>query len=68
MMDVIHYQNTERNLNLIKKESDVFGLLFLGDGSTISIIPLLNILVSEGNFPVDVLELVDYQGHLEYGG
>ena len=54
-MDVIHDQNTERNLSLIKKESDMFGLLFLGDSSTISRSPLLKILVSGGNLPVSVL-------------
>ena len=49
----------ERNFSLIEKESDIFGLLFLGDGDTISIVPLLNILVSGKNLPVAVLELVD---------
>ena len=50
LLDVIHDQNMERNLSLIEKESDIFGLLFLGDGTTISRIPLLNILVSEKIF------------------
>ena len=50
ILDVFHDQNMERKLSLIKKESDIFGLLFLGDGATISRIPLLNILVSELNF------------------
>ena len=31
-------------LAMIKKEADIFGLLFLGDGATISRFPLLNIL------------------------
>ena len=35
IFDVIHDQNMERNLSLIKKEFDIFGLLFLGDGATI---------------------------------
>ena len=39
-------------------------MLFLGDSATIFRIPLLNILVSGKNLPVDVLELVDCQGHL----
>ena len=43
---VFHDENMERNLSLILKESNIFGLLFLGDGATISRIPLLNILVS----------------------
>ena len=59
ILDVINDQNMERNLILIEKESDIFGLLFLGDGATISRIPLLNILVSGKNLPVAVLELID---------
>ena len=46
ILDVIHDQNMERNLSLIKKESAIFGLLFLDDGTTIVRISLLNILVS----------------------
>ena len=46
LLDVIHDQNMERNLSLIKIESNIFGFLFLGDGATIYRIPLLNILVS----------------------
>ena len=68
LLDAIHDQNMERNLSLIKKESDIFGLLFLGDGTTISRIPLLNLLVSGKKISVFVLELVDCQGHLADGG
>ena len=67
-LDVIHDQSMKRNLILIKKESDIYGLLFLGNGATISIITLLNILVSGNNLPVAVLDLVDFQGHLADGG
>ena len=52
---------------MIKKEADIFGLLFLGDGATISKCPLLNILASAKNIPVAVLEIVDCQGHLARG-
>ena len=55
LFDVIHDHNMERNLSLIEKESDIFGLLFLGDGAPISRFPLLNILVSGKNLPVAVL-------------
>ena len=58
----------ERNLSFIQKESDSFGFLFLGDGATISGIPLLEILVSGQNLPVALLELVDFQSHLTDGG
>ena len=44
---------------MIKKESDIFGLSFQGDGATITRIPLLKNLVSGGNILVSVLEVVD---------
>ena len=46
LLDVIFDQNMERNLILIHKEYDIFGLLFLGNSVIIYRIPLLNILVS----------------------
>ena len=52
---------------MIKKEADIFGLSFLGDGVTISRFPLLNIIASTKNIPVDVLEIFDCQGHLSEG-
>ena len=65
---VIHDHNMESNLSLILKQSDIFGFLYLGDGDTISGIPLLNILVSGKNRPVDLLELFCFKFHLADGG
>ena len=55
------------NLAMIKKEAEIFGLFFLGDGATISRCPLLNILSPTKNIPVTVLKIVDCQGHLADG-
>ena len=52
---------------MIKKEAEIFGLLFLGDGATFLRCPLLNILASGENIVVAVLEIVDSQGHIAYG-
>ena len=52
---------------MIKREAEIFGLLFLGDGATISRYPLLNIMDSGGKKLVNVLEIVDCQGHLNDG-
>ena len=52
---VIYDQKMKRNLGLIKKGSDTFGLLFLGECATISRIPIFNILVSGGNPTVAAL-------------
>ena len=59
LLNVIHEQNMKINLAMIKKEADIFGLLSLGDGATISRCSLLNILASAKNIPVAVLEIVD---------
>ena len=55
LLDVIHDQNMKRKFTIIKKGSEVFGVLFLGYGVTISITPLLDVLVSSKNIPVAVL-------------
>ena len=52
---------------MIKKEAEIFGLLFLGDGATISRCPLLSILASAKNITVAVLKIVDFQGRLADG-
>ena len=67
LLDVIHEQNMKSNLAMIKKEAEIFGLLFLGDGATISRRPLLNILAYSKNMPIAVLYIVDCQGCLADG-
>ena len=57
----------KRNSAIIKKEAEIFGLLFLGDGATISRCPLLNILASAKNIPITVLEIFGCRGHLSDG-
>ena len=46
LLGVKYDQNIKRNLSLIQKYFDILGLLFLGYSTTISIIPLFNILIS----------------------
>ena len=67
ILDIIHKENTKRNLAMIKKEAEIFVLLFLGDCITISRCPLFNILNSTKNTPVAVLGIVDCQVHLADG-
>ena len=54
------------NLAMIKREAEIFGLLLLGYGATISRCTLLNILAYAKKIPVDVLEIVYCQGRLAY--
>ena len=55
------------NLAMIEKEAEICWLLFLGDDVTITRCPLLNIISSENNIPVSVLEIVYCQGRLSDG-
>ena len=55
------------NSEIIKREAEISGLLFLGDGATISRYTLLNILVYRRNILLSVLEIVDCKGHLDNG-
>ena len=52
---------------MIKTEAEIFGLLFLGDGTTISRCQLMNILASTKNIPLAVLENFNCQGRLADG-
>ena len=47
LLNVINDHNMQRNLSMIKKEADMFGLLFIGEGAKISRSFLLNFLVSD---------------------
>ena len=57
----------KRNLWTIMKEAEIFGLLFLGYGATISRCKLFNILDYGENMHVSVLYIIDWQGYLADG-
>ena len=48
LLDVIHEQKIKNNLTMVKNEADIFGLLFLGDGTTTIRNLLLDIIASGG--------------------
>ena len=54
-------------LGMIQKEVEMFGLIFLGDGATVLICRLFNILASGENIQVAVLKIADFQGRLVGG-
>ena len=47
------------NLAMIKKEDNIFGLLFLGHSDTVSICPFFGYSICGKNIPGSVLEIVD---------
>ena len=44
------------NLAMIKREAEIFGFLFQGNGATFSRSPFMNILASGKSIPLAVLE------------
>ena len=59
LLDLNYEQYLIKNINLLKKDADVFGLTYFGDGATVKKMPLINILASGVHRPVVVLEIVD---------
>ena len=67
ILGVINEKYMKRDSAIIKKGAEIFGLLFLGGGTTISICTLLNIMDSGRKIPFSVFNIVYCQGHLAYG-
>ena len=65
LLDLNFQQYKIRNLYLLLKQSEVFGLSFLGDGSTVKNFPLVNMLGSGVHCSAAVLDITDCTGHLE---
>ena len=61
-------QMMKKNAELLRKEADIFGLCFYGDGATVKRMPLLNILCSGTHQPTATLGIVDCSGHMSAGG
>ncbi len=57
----------KKHLKLVE-DTEVFGLKWLGDGTTMKQMPLLNILVLCGNAPPTFMTIVDCTSHLSDGG
>ena len=55
------------NIATTKKKAEIFGLLFLGYGTTISKFSLLIMMDSGENILVAVVKIVDFQCHLDDG-
>ena len=55
ILGLIYYHNMQSKFSMIKKEAYFSGMLFLGDGATISGTPVLNILIYGGNILFSVV-------------
>ncbi len=65
----LNFQATyEKNVAAILKDAYVFGLSWLGDGTTIKRTPLLNMLVMCGNSPPTVMSIFNCTEHMSTGG
>jgi hypothetical protein len=64
--------NHEQYLRSIKERLSIqqheFGLSLMGDGATVKIMPMVNMLCAGVHEPAGCLEIADCTGHLEYCG
>lgn len=60
------YKN--QTIEMLLKDSDVYGITFFGDGATVRKSPLINILASSIHEPAGCLSIVDCTGHLQANG
>jgi len=67
LLDMNYDAYMEKNMCLLEKEADIYGVAFFGDGATIQKMPFLNILCSGVHIPAACLEIVDCTKHLEAG-
>ena len=68
LLDLNYDAYMEKNMNLLVKDADVFGISLFGDGATVKKKALLNVLGSGVHLPSACLEIVDCTSHLEAGG
>jgi len=68
LLDLNYQLYKQKNLELLQKEANIFGISFFGDGATVKKSPLINILASSVHLPVGCLRIVDCSGHLETDG
>ncbi len=68
LLDMRYDTNKEEMIKNLLLESKIFGVTIFGDGSTITNIPLMNILAASPNNPFALLEIVDCTDQMAKGG
>ncbi len=68
LLDLNYNTYVAKNMALLTKDSEVYGISFFGDGATVQKMPFLNILGAGVHIPAACLEIVDCTKHLERGG
>jgi hypothetical protein len=65
----LNYESTYKSIkDKLLKEASVFGLSFLGDGTTIKRMPLMNVLAMSATVPPVTIAITDCSAHMEEGG
>ena len=68
LLDIYWKSYRTKTTKDLMAEADVFSLVFLWELATIKVCPLINIIASSFNFPVDVLGVKYCSKHLAQGG
>ena len=68
LLDLNYNAYIAKNMDLLERDAEVYGVSFFGDGATVKKMPLLNILALGVYIPVACLEIVDCTTHMAHGG
>ncbi len=68
LLDLNYDAYIRKNMDLLERDAEIYGVSFFGDGATVRKTPLLNILASGVYIPTACLEIVDCSTHLAEGG
>jgi hypothetical protein len=68
LLDLNYEAYLQKNMRLLKKEIEDFGITTYGDGATVKKMPLINVIASGAYLHVGVLEIVNCSSHMERGG
>ena len=65
----LNYESTYKtNKDKLLKEANIFGLSFIGNGTTIKRMPLMNVLAMTATVPPVTVAIQDCTAHMEEGG
>jgi len=68
LLDLNYDVYMAKNMELLVKDMDVYGVGFFGDGAAHQKMPYLNIICSGIHIPAACIEIVDCMKHLENSG
>jgi hypothetical protein len=68
LLDLNYKEYVGKNMDMLKKDIEIFGIAYYSDGATVKKKPLINVLASGAYLYTAVLKIVNCTSHMERGG